>query len=72
LDGGRNSGTMTFYPQGMLDTMELRTGGLNEGVSVSVAVWGLQSTWASQATGGIVYGNVTMPSNSTQAMKMRL
>ncbi len=38
LDGGRNSGTMTFYPQGMLDMMELRTGGLNEGVSVSVAV----------------------------------
>ncbi|TVY73325.1 Invertase, partial [Lachnellula suecica] len=32
LDGGRNSAIMTFYPEGELDTMELRTGGLDEGV----------------------------------------
>jgi beta-fructofuranosidase len=59
LDGGRNSGTMTFYPQGMLDTMALSTAGLNEGVEVSVAVWGLQSTWANVATNGMVLGNIT-------------
>jgi beta-fructofuranosidase len=70
LDSGRNSGTMTFFPQGDLDTMELRTGGLNENVTVSVAVWGLQSTWASQAsTDGVVYGNLTTASNSTQAVR---
>jgi beta-fructofuranosidase len=72
LDGGRNSATMTFYPQGMLDTMELRTAGLNEGVNVSVAVWGLQSTWAKVTSeDGIVYGNVTGGSNSTQAMRLK-
>lgn len=71
LDGGRNSGTMTFYPQGMLDTMVLSTAGLNEGVEVSVAVWGLQSTWANVATDGMVLGNITT-SNSTQATRLRL
>lgn len=71
LDRGRNSGTMTFYPQGMLDTMVFSTAGLNEGVEVSVAVWGLQSTWANVATDGMVLGNITT-SNSTQAMRLRL
>lgn len=74
LDHGRNSATMTFFPQGELDMFELTTDGLNEGVSVSVAVWGFNSTWASQASkDGIVYGNVTIQlpkgSNSTQAMR---
>jgi beta-fructofuranosidase len=46
LDNGRNSGTTTFFPEGELDTMELKTAGLNEGVQVSVSVWGLKSTWA--------------------------
>jgi len=69
LDGGRNSATMTFFPKGELDTMELRAGGLNEGVKVSVAVWGLRSTWAGQASiDGVVYGNVTGGVNSTQAV----
>lgn len=73
LDGGRNSATMTFFPEGELDTMEIRTGGLNEGVVVSVAVWGLRSTWAGQESeDGIVYGNVTTSSNSTQVMNRRL
>jgi len=70
LDGGRNSATATFYPEGVLDTMELRTGGLNENVTVSVAIWGLRSTWAAQASAdGIVHGNVTAISNSTQIMR---
>ena len=72
LDGGRSSGTMTFFPEGELDTMEVRTGGLNEGTLVSVAVWGLKSAWAAQASSdGIVYGNTTT-SNSTQSMKRDL
>ncbi len=70
LDGGRNSATMTFFPLGELDTMGLRTGGLNEGVTVSVAVWGLQSTWMNQASeDGVIYGNVTSGGNSTQALR---
>ncbi|EHL02573.1 putative Invertase 4 [Glarea lozoyensis 74030] len=44
LDQGRAVGTMTFFPEGVLDTMVLKTAGLNEGVVVSVAVWGLKST----------------------------
>ena len=74
LDGGRNSGTMTFFPQGELDTMVLTTDGLNEGVVVSCVVEGLNSTWTNQASkDGIVYGNVTVQppegSNSTQAIR---
>jgi beta-fructofuranosidase len=72
LDQGRNSGTMTFFPEGALDTMELRTAGLNSETQVSVAVWGLKSTWAAAATDGIVLGNVTTPSNGTQSMKRSL
>lgn len=68
LDGGRNSGTTTFYPEGVLDTMELGTENLNADVKVSVAVWGLKSTWAGQASeDGIVYGNLTASSSSTLA-----
>jgi beta-fructofuranosidase len=59
LDGGRNAATVTFYPEGILDTLEVRAGGLNEGVDVSVAVWGLKSAWASTASpDGMVYGNL--------------
>ncbi|CAG8955074.1 hypothetical protein HYFRA_00007088 [Hymenoscyphus fraxineus] len=60
LDHGRSTGTMTFYPEGVLDTMVLKTAGLNEDVVVSVAIWGLKSTWATKANEeGIVLGNVT-------------
>jgi len=73
LDGGRNSGIMTFYPEGELDTMELRTGGLNAGVEVSVAVWGLKSAWAAmQSPDGIVFGNVTSSGNMTQVVKREM
>lgn len=69
LDGGRNSGTVTFYPEGVLDTVEVRAGGLNEGVKVEVGVWGLRSTWAEQASeDGIVYGNVQV-GNQTQVVR---
>lgn len=68
LDGGRSSATTTFFPEGMLDTLEIRTAGLNEGVNVSVMVWGLKSAWAEMASpDGTVYGNVTV-ANGTQAM----
>ena len=51
--------TTVFYPEGELDTLEIRTAGLQEGVSVSVSVRGLKSAWAGMAVGGIVYGNAT-------------
>ena len=73
LDGGRNSAIMTFYPEGEMDIMELHTGGLNENVTVSVVVWGLESAWAAQAScDGIVHGNVTVAGNVTQAMKWEM
>jgi beta-fructofuranosidase len=60
LDGGRSSAITTFFPGGVLDTLEIRTAGLNEGVSVSVMVWGLKSAWAAEASpDGTVYGNIT-------------
>jgi len=70
LDGGRSSATTTFYPEGVLDTMEIRAGGLSEGVVISAVVWGLQSTWAAAATDGIVLGNTTSTEgNGTQTVK---
>ena len=72
LDEGRNSGTMTFFPEGVLDTMEIRAAGLNEGVEISVIVQGLKSTWAEQAgEDGIVRGNVTESTggNKTQVVR---
>jgi len=72
LDGGQRSATMTFFPQGVLDTMQISTGGLNAGVKVSVAAWGLKSAWAMEENvNGTVVGNNTMMGNSTSAMKRR-
>jgi len=72
LDGGRNSATMTFYPEGELDTLEIKTGDLNDGVGVSIGVWGLKSTWVGQqGADGLVYGNLTVSGNETQLMRGR-
>ncbi|KAA8568682.1 hypothetical protein EYC84_007685 [Monilinia fructicola] len=60
LDAGRSSGTMTFFPEGKLDTLVVGTAGLNEGVVVAASVWGLEGAWgAMQSEDGWVYGNVT-------------
>ncbi|CZS90124.1 related to SUC2-invertase (sucrose hydrolyzing enzyme) [Rhynchosporium agropyri] len=68
LDRGRNSGTFTFFSEGVLDTIEIRTAGLNEDALVSVGIWGLKSTWAPQAgSDGLVHGNVG--GNQTQVIK---
>ncbi|KAH7418133.1 putative invertase 4 [Cadophora sp. MPI-SDFR-AT-0126] len=72
LDGGRSSGTVTFYPEGVLDTVEIRAAGVNEETVVGVEVWGLKSTWAEQASeDGIVYGNVggSGSKNATQVVR---
>lgn len=60
LDGGRSSGTMTFYPEGMLDSLEVAAGDVNEGVVISVGVWALKSAWKdAEDASGVVVGNVT-------------
>jgi len=73
LDGGRNSATNTFFPEGEFDTLEIRAGGLYEGVEVSVVVWGLKSAWATKASeNGIVYGNITGQVNMTQSVNVEV
>ena len=53
---GEKAGTMTFFPQGVLDTAILGTNDLNPGVSGSVELYGLRSTWAGEEGGN---GTVT-------------
>lgn len=60
LDNGLRSATTTFFPEGELDTVIIATAGLNPGVKVEAAVWGLKSAWASQQNAnGTVVGNLT-------------
>ncbi|KAK6601823.1 invertase precursor [Botrytis cinerea] len=64
VDAGRSSGTITFFPEGILDTVEVRAGDLNEGVVVDAKIWGLDGGWSAMANDdGIVYGNVTAAAN---------
>ncbi|KAF7937400.1 uncharacterized protein EAE98_001714 [Botrytis deweyae] len=64
VDAGRSSGTITFFPEGILDTVEVRAAGLNEGVLVDAKIWGLEAAWSDMANDdGIVYGNVTTAAN---------
>ncbi|KAF7879417.1 hypothetical protein EAF04_000613 [Stromatinia cepivora] len=60
VDGGRSSATITFFPEGILDTVEVSAGGLNAGVIVDAKIYGLDDAWGAMASkDGIVYGNVT-------------
>ncbi|KAF7897286.1 hypothetical protein EAF00_005514 [Botryotinia globosa] len=64
VDAGRSSGTITFFPEGILDTVEVRAAGLHEGVLVDAKIWGLEGGWSEMANDdGIVYGNVTAAAN---------
>ncbi|KAI9761751.1 MAG: hypothetical protein M4579_000845 [Chaenotheca gracillima] len=61
LDEGQRSATTTFFPEYSLDQISITTAELNDNVKVSVAVWGLKSAWAAQASSnGTVLGNATM------------
>ena len=51
VSNGERAGTMTFFPQGVLDTVILGTNDLNPGVQVSAELYGLRSTWTSQENG---------------------
>jgi beta-fructofuranosidase len=60
LNQGSSSATMTFFPAGVLDTIVVRTSGVNKGAKVSVSIYELDSAWASEENGnGVVIGNST-------------
>jgi len=60
LDGGERSATLSFFPEQPFDTVVVKSGGLNEGMSVKAEIWGLKSAWADEADqNGMVVGNVT-------------
>ncbi|KAI9817784.1 MAG: hypothetical protein M1827_000903 [Pycnora praestabilis] len=66
LNNGQKSATTTFFPEASLDQFQFATAGLNDGVGVSVAVWGLEDAWAAEEdTGGMVVGNDTLGGNGT-------
>ena len=61
LFGGEKSATMTFFTEYSMDTLIVKATGLNEGATLSVAVWGLDSAWTKhENTTSTATGNVTM------------
>lgn len=65
VDGGARSATVSFYPTQPLTQMTLGTADILEEMTVSVAVYALESGWASEADeDGTVRGNVTDSSTS--------
>lgn len=70
LNGGEAAATSVFFPTRPLDTMILKTAGLNETVTASVAVWSLKAAWLDQANSNdTVYGNVTTGSGNSTSYK---
>jgi beta-fructofuranosidase len=61
LLGGAQKATISIFPEYALDTLIVKTAGLNTGAKVSVAAWGLESGWkAYENATGMAVGNVTM------------
>ncbi|KAL9126152.1 MAG: hypothetical protein Q9217_004748 [Psora testacea] len=70
LDNGAKAATVTFFPEGELDTLMLSTADLMDGVGVTAEVYGLKSTWVAHEGGdGSVAGNVTMESMAGQRVR---
>jgi beta-fructofuranosidase len=66
VNGGEIAATSVFFPDAPLDTMMIRSNGLNATAQVSVGVWALKAAWLDQAdANGTVVGNVTLGGNST-------
>lgn len=66
LDGGAFSGTISFFPNEPLTEMTLRTAVIQESMTISVAVYALESAWAPyENEQGTVVGNVTDSGNTT-------
>lgn len=67
LNQGTSSATLTFFPEGAMDTVFVRSSGVNAEAIVSVSVYELESAWKSEENGnGVVSGN------STQASRINL
>lgn len=59
-EGGQRSATTTFFPTQPLTTLILASADLLPSMSVSVAVWGIESAWLQyENEQGTVFGNVT-------------
>ena len=70
FNGGEAAATSVFFPTRPLDTLILRTSGLNEIVTASLAVWSLKATWLDQAdSNDTVFGNITTNSTSTSSKR---
>ncbi|KAJ4373604.1 Invertase [Didymella sp. IMI 355093] len=70
FNGGEAAATSIFFPTSPLDTMIIKTAGLNETVIASVAVWSLKATWLDQAdSNDTVFGNVTTGGNNFTSSK---
>ncbi|KAK3720614.1 Invertase [Vermiconidia calcicola] len=65
VNGGEQSMTNTFYTNQPLDTVRIAANGIAEGATVSVGLWALEDTWATQANAnGTVLGNTTTSGSS--------
>ena len=70
FNGGEAAATSVFFPTRPLDTLIMRTGGLNKTVIASLAVWSLKATWLDQAdSNATVFGNITTNSTSTSSKR---
>jgi beta-fructofuranosidase len=63
VNGGVDAGTMVFFPNGRLNTIVLKIGGLGSGSWVDFEAWGLSSGWSSaqagNGAGGVDRGGLT-------------
>ena len=60
VNNGVQNGNMVFFPTSPLDTMHLSGLFLSKGSTLSLSVWALKSTWASQSNSdGVVLGNTS-------------
>lgn len=67
---GERSATLVYYPESLLDTVIIKAGGLNDGISISASVYSLQGTWPS----GTVEPNSTdiyMPNSTSGGVRKR-
>ena len=70
LNNGAKAGTMTFFTEGVLDTVIIGTNDLSLGVGVTASVYGLNSAWTSQENAnGTVVGNLTASSMAGQRVR---
>ena len=66
---GERSATLVYYPEALLDSIVVRSGGLNDGVSITASIYSLENTWGAQE----VYPNGTaVAQNQTGVVRRSL